>query len=66
MRVWRQSPVTGKRNSMEIDVTGPQLDQIMYSVRKVEEIVSSLPAQHVEFLKSGKTIREQQEENSII
>jgi hypothetical protein len=56
MKIWRKSPLTGKMNTMELDVTEAQVGELaMRDRRTIQEIFPNLPADEREFLLSGYT-----------
>jgi vacuolar-type H+-ATPase catalytic subunit A/Vma1 len=55
MKIARTSPVTGKVNTMEIDVTQAQLDEYYDGMGLIQEILPNLTAEEREFIKTGIT-----------
>lgn len=58
MLIERRSPLTGKVNSMELDVTQAQMDEMGLpgsQRRYVQDIFPNLTAEQREFIKTGYT-----------
>ena len=56
MQVSRKSPLTGQTNTLELDVTQEQLDELFAPDRRlVQDIFPSLTPAEREFIKTGYT-----------
>lgn len=55
MQVTRTSPLTGKSNTMELDVTVEQLNEMHHHTRLIQHIFPNLSASEREFIKTGYT-----------
>lgn len=56
MRISRKSPLTGKTNVMNLDITEAQFNELQSSGRRmIQEIVPNLSASEREFLLTGYT-----------
>lgn len=58
MKITRVSPLTGKMNTLELDVTQDQLDELDrpgYARRLIQDIFPNLSNVEREFLKTGYT-----------
>ncbi len=56
MQVTRTSPLTGKSNTMELDVTQAELDELhSHNRRLIQHIFPTLSQSEREFIKTGYT-----------
>jgi len=58
MLITKKSIITGKMNSMELDITQDQLDEYQNSKRLIQDIFPNLNRDEREFLISGATKEE--------
>ena len=58
MLITKTSPLTGKENTLDINITEEQLQEYLSSNKYIQNVLPHLSAEHREFLMTGITPNE--------